>query len=221
MTLALTIISGLCWTWVYIEAGRLGFKQKSYAIPVFALALNFAWETVNTYIGFAYGGQSGIQQLIEIVWAACDVLIVITYFRHGIRYWPRGLTKAHFLLGSLLIFATGFAIQILFVTEFGRTDGAKDAAFLQNLLMSVLFIDMLFKRSGPEGQSQVIAVNKWIGTAAPTLQYGLLGGDSFVLGIGLLCFLFDVSYILLLSRSTARPSSDRAPDWPTRSRELR
>ncbi len=203
MTLALTLISGLCWTWVYIEAVRLGFKQKTYAIPLFALALNIAWELINTYIGFAYGGQSGIQQLIEITWAAFDVLIVITYFLYGFKYWPRGVTKSQFLAGSLLVFGASFVVQILFVIELGRTDGAKDAAFLQNLLMSVLFIDMLFKRHGPSGQSQIIAVNKWIGTLAPTIQYGYMGGDSFVLGIGILCSLFDIVYVLLLARTVS------------------
>jgi len=200
VTLALTLISGLCWTWVYIEAVRLGFTRKSYAIPLFALALNIAWELINTYIGFAYGGQSGIQQLIEITWAGFDLVIVVTYFLYGVKYWPREVAKSQFLPGSLVVFAASFVVQILFVIELGRTDGAKDAAFLQNLLMSVLFIDMFFKRHGGEGQSQIIAVNKWIGTLAPTIQYGYMGGDSFVLGIGILCSLFDVVYILLLAR---------------------
>jgi len=208
VTLALTVISGLCWTWVYIEAVRLGFTRKTYSIPMFALALNIAWETINTYIGFAYGGQSGIQQLIEITWAGFDLVIVITYFIHGFKYWPRGVTKPQFIVGSLLIFAASFTIQILFVVEFGRTDGAKDAAFLQNLLMSVLFIDMFFKRHGSEGQSPIIAVNKWIGTLAPTIQYGYMGGDSFVLGVGILCALFDIIYIVLLARKgTLRPAA--------------
>lgn len=42
--LALTVISGVCWTVVYIDGIRLGFKHRSYAIPFFALALRHSQE---------------------------------------------------------------------------------------------------------------------------------------------------------------------------------
>jgi hypothetical protein len=40
----LTLVSGIAWTLVYIDAIRVGFKDKSYAMPLFALALNLGWE---------------------------------------------------------------------------------------------------------------------------------------------------------------------------------
>ena len=40
--LILTVGSGVCWTIVYIEGIRIGIKDKSYAIPFYALALNIA-----------------------------------------------------------------------------------------------------------------------------------------------------------------------------------
>ena len=46
----LTIISGVCWTIVYIDGIRIGFRDKSYAIPFYALALNFAWELLYTIL---------------------------------------------------------------------------------------------------------------------------------------------------------------------------
>ena len=54
--LILTVISGLCWTIVYIEGIRIGFRDKSYAIPFYALALNFAWEALYTFFGFRTNG---------------------------------------------------------------------------------------------------------------------------------------------------------------------
>ena len=39
----LAVASGICWTVVYIEGIRVGFRDRSYAIPFYALALNFAW----------------------------------------------------------------------------------------------------------------------------------------------------------------------------------
>jgi hypothetical protein len=45
--------------------------------------------------------------------------------------------------------------------------------------MSILFIGMLVRRRSREGQSLTIAVNKWIGTLAPTALYGVLGEGGF------------------------------------------
>jgi hypothetical protein len=54
--LVLTIVSGLCWTIVYIDGIRVGLRDKSYAIPFYALALNFAWELLYTILGFRSQG---------------------------------------------------------------------------------------------------------------------------------------------------------------------
>lgn len=40
---------------VYLEGIRLGLKEKSYAIPFYALALNIAWELLHTLFGFQRG----------------------------------------------------------------------------------------------------------------------------------------------------------------------
>jgi len=105
---------------------------------------------------------------------------------------------------SLLGLITALLVQIAFVREFGVGKGAAYSAFLQNLLMSVLFINLLVGRGNAEGQSIMIAVNKWIGTLAPTILYGLVGSGSFPHGsfliavTGGLCSVFDLIYLRLL-----------------------
>jgi hypothetical protein len=91
-------------------------------------------------------------------------------------------------------------IQLMFVHEFGSSDAARYSAFMQNLLMSVLFISMYAQRQPSEGQSLVIAINKWLGTFAATLIFGVIRHNAFVLSLGLLCFAYDVIYIALLQR---------------------
>ena len=39
------VLSGLAWAIVYMESIRIGFRDKTYAMPIVALALNFAWES--------------------------------------------------------------------------------------------------------------------------------------------------------------------------------
>jgi hypothetical protein len=50
------------------------------------------------------------------------------------------------------------------------------SAFAQNLMMSTLFITMLVRRNNVQGQAMYIAIFKWLGTLAPTIQfYGQTG----------------------------------------------
>ena len=73
--------------------------------------------------------------------------------------------------------------------------------------MSVLFIGMLVNRGNSEGQSLTIAVSKWLGTLAPTILFGVLGGEhmngpnTLILVAGSFCSLFDIIYIWMLLRT--------------------
>jgi hypothetical protein len=214
-SLILTLVSGLCWTIVYIEGIRLGFRDKTYAMPLWALALNFFWEIFNSILGYKEVGFDA-QVVINIIWAICDVFLVASYFLYGYRYAKQSLSWNAFIYGSLLVFAVAAVVEYAFIMEFGLAHGRAYAAFLQNLLMSVLFIRMFTDRRGGEGQSITIAAGKWIGTLAPTILFGLIGGgglapNTFLLIVGLLCSLFDIIYILLVAGKLDawRPARDK------------
>jgi hypothetical protein len=197
--LFLTLLSGLCWTVVYIDGIRIGFRDHSFAIPFWALVLNLAWEFLYGVEGYiSYGWKP--QTVINILWFLLDIGILYTFLRYGRKYFPRNLPVVAFPLWTILGLLSAFILQWLFYQEFGFGPGAKYSAFLQNLLMSILFISMLVKRGGPEGQSLNIAINKWIGTLAPTIHLGWIddGPVPFILGTGALIALFDLLYIGLL-----------------------
>jgi hypothetical protein len=200
----LTVVSGICWTVVYIEGIRVGFRDRSYAIPFYALALNFAWELLHTVFGFRTGVS--LQTIINTVWFTFDVGILYTYFRYGRKYFPRNLPSSWFTGWSILGLLMALGVEYAFIREFGVAVGAGYSAFLQNLLMSVLFINMLVKRGSREGQSLTIAVNKWIGTLAPTILFGIVGDGGFpkgsflILVLGIFCSIFDLTYVRLLFR---------------------
>ena len=220
--LIFTVLSGLCWTIVYIEGIRIGFRDKSYAIPFYALALNFAWELLYTIFGFRHNGVTA-QNVFNAVWLTFDIGILYTYFKFGQKYFSRRLPadpsadansagKSAFIAWSVLGLGTAVAVEYAFLKEFGVAKGAGYSAFLQNLLMSVLFIAMLTGRGSREGQSLSIAINKWIGTLAPTVLYGLIGeggfphGSFLILVAGILCTVFDLIYLRMLFVIRARPA---------------
>jgi len=193
MGMFLILVSGVAWTVVYVEASRVGFRERTYAMPVAALGLNFAWEW--TYAVRSLSVGVSVQGVIDLVWGIGDVLIAYTFFRYGRTELPPFVTRWMFAGWGVLVFGLSFATQWLFIGQFGGHDAAAYSAFLQNLLMSGLFIAMFVGRRGMRGQSLTIAVAKWLGTLAPTILFGGLGHVPFILGIGLMCSVLDLVYI--------------------------
>ncbi len=191
----LKLISGICWSTVYIALIYQGFKHKSYGMPFIALGLNFGWEAIYSFYHFDLLDIS-LQRGINIFWFFLDVVILYQYFRFGQKHFSKKLNKKLFIPWSVLALAVCFIVEYMFLVEFGIKPGAKYAVFLQNLIMSFLFIDMLLKRKELFDFSMVVAVSKWIGTLAPTILFGM--ENSFILVIGLFCCLIDMIYIGLL-----------------------
>lgn len=196
MTLFLTLLSGISWMLVYIDCIRLGIKQKTYGIPLFALALNIAWEGLYSFLGLKLPIR--IQTIVNIIWFIFDLIIVVSYFKYGKNDFPKS-AKKYFIPFSILTFASCLALQLAFYWEFGYSHGPIYSAFLQNVVMSILFIIMLFHRNSKKEQSMVIAVAKWLGTLAPSILMGVVQGiNVYVITCGILCSIFDILYIILL-----------------------
>src|SRR5689334_11225844 len=107
----LAVISGLCWTLVYIAGIRLGIKHRSYAIPFYALALNLAWELLHTYLGLRTAID--LQTVINAVWFLFDVGILYTYLSNGRKYFSAKL-KSYFVPWTVLGLLTAFCIEYAF-----------------------------------------------------------------------------------------------------------
>jgi hypothetical protein len=194
LVVVLTLISGISWTIVYIDIINRGFKDKTYGMPLFALAFNIAWEFI---FGFLVGEGFSLQKVVNSVWFIFDVVIVYTYFKYGRREFPKTVDR-FFIPWSVTAFVIAFLTLYFTHLEFEGFWGARYSAFVQNLMMSVLFIGMLVRRNNVDGQSLYIAIFKWLGTLAPTIQMYLQTGSRLILILGIGIFLYDVVYIGML-----------------------
>lgn len=201
----LVLISGICWSLVYIDSTRIGFKEKTYAMPLFALGLNIAWEGIYAFTDLFIRHDIGIQAIANSCWFVLDILIVITYFKYGKKECEGDTERKFFIPWSVLVFICCLVLQLLFFREFGDVEGEKYSAFLQNLVMSVAYLSMLKVRRDGRGQSMTIAVSKCIGTLTPTIL-GTLEGNYFILVTGIFCFIFDVIYIAALNSARKKPA---------------
>jgi hypothetical protein len=117
MALVLTSLSGVAWTIVYIEAIRIGFKQQTYAMPIAALSLNIAWESIYSLHDLATA--PGLQGYINLVWAFADIVVLYTFFRYGRAELPTFVTGPVFIAWGMTMLGASVAIQLLFIGEFG------------------------------------------------------------------------------------------------------
>lgn len=198
----LTLVSGLGWTVVYLSAIRRGLAERTYAVPSAALALNFSWECVYAVHGLA--GPWELQTAVTVVWAVLDAVILVTFFRFGRSELPGALTRAQFASWAVLLLLLSFALQLLFIEEFGEHAATRYSAFLMNLLMSALFLSLHAARGGARGQSLAIAIGKLVGTLAATGVFGVLEDSLFIGGLGVACAVLDVLYVGLLLQDRSR-----------------
>jgi hypothetical protein len=187
----LQIGSGVFWTAVYVLIIRLGFRDKTYGMPITALCANISWEFI---FSFLYP-HAPPQNYINIIWFAFDLVIVFQTLRFGrIAFERAWLFYRAFILGVLVSFGAILAITV----EFNDWDG-KYAAFGQNLMMSVLFVAMLLKRQEVKGQSIYIALFKMAGTLLPSILFFLRFPFSPLLNfLYVAIFVFDLIYAVLL-----------------------
>lgn len=204
LKLILLIICGAFWSITYIAVARKGLKDKTYAMPFLALSLNFSWEVYNTIQGYLFAGFH-LSTKINIVWTLLDMLILYTYFKYGNK--ELGKDKKTFYLYSISILLVSFCLQHYISYKLGLIQGAVYAGFWINLLMSILFIRMFYKRSNLEGQSLLIASAKCIGTLAITILVGVLGINRLggkidsIMYIGFITFIIDFYYVYLVGKS--------------------
>jgi hypothetical protein len=103
----LQIGSGVFWTAVYVLIIRLGFRDKTYGMPIAALCANVSWEFI---FAFLYP-HAPPQNYINIVWFGFDLVIVFQTLRLGkVAFAPPSLFYPAFILGFLVSFGAILAI---------------------------------------------------------------------------------------------------------------
>jgi len=211
----LAMLSGLFWTATYIMIIRRGFKDKSYGMPIAALALNISWEFIYSFITPAPAPQ----RYINIIWFLFDVAIVYQVFKYWKEDYGSLFSEKTFYAFYGLIIATAFfwvlfiqydALLVMKPKPYPLGMGRAYSAFGMNLIMSILFVFFILRRNSVSGQTIYIAMTKWIGTIfadIPFILYPQLPGTP---GAGELLFpyfyvtifIFDLIYIILVYKKT-------------------
>ena len=224
---ALTLVSGIFWTIVYIDIIYRGFKDKTCGMPLLVLGLNWSWEFIFAFMGepffhegsfFCVTQQTPVQRGVDAVWFLFDCVILYLKFKYGRDEYNKalpGFGRKMFVPYILFIIFISFQAVWFISMELEDHQGAY-AAYQQNIFISALYIPMLMRKGSTDGQSMVIAICKCLGTLAPDV----LGGIVLIRSYGVpvfkflemetmpymklligSCLMFDIIYIISLYKT--------------------
>lgn len=210
------------WMVTYVALIWRGVADRSYGMPIVALALNLTWEFTFFAVLTPYGSldsnlvPNGAEKA-QLVFGLClllDIGILYTYFRYGFRHFEGKYALTHqlwvfysvaLLLFSFLIIHSAALFFMQFDTYFQRDqiEAAKLIAFIQNAVMSLCFVAMFHMRNSIEGQSFTIAWTKFLGsslTVGPI--YLMTHPDNYFAWVVIgTMFLADLWYMILIWRA--------------------
>lgn len=208
---ALGIIGDVFWDVAYLLAIWMGFKQRTYCLPLLAICLNFAWEILFTifYPPLTAAGVPDVPKVVLYgVWLVLDAVIIFQLARYGREQQTVPFLRRHFHKLLALTFATCLVGELTLFISMGRRY-QDEMAYGMNLLMSVLFIAMLVGRPRLVGISQGVAWFKMLGTGLISVAYVLsyLGGRAALLPIAFFFYLtilvVDAIYVVLVRKAQA------------------
>lgn len=201
------LYSTIFWSVTYIECIRIGLQKKTYCVPFFAICMNMAWETLSLIDYLNHDGTNAALYFTYAVWMLLDIGIVCTYLLYGkkelkafLSSWGiQDYTHVNKLFIARTLFGFAVVIGVILYLYFNVVSWKGYFSFINNLIMSALFISMLYMRKNTRGQSMSIAITKCIGTLCATITM-ILGNHEALTIIGIICFVLDVIYVILLSK---------------------
>ena len=117
-----------------------GFKDKTYGMPLIALCANISWEFIFSFIL----PHSPPQLFVNYLWFGLDYVIVFQFFRYH-KNELENLSSLKVCTAFGLLIVSSFSVILSEAILLDDNDGVY-AAFGQNILMSILFVYMFFKR---------------------------------------------------------------------------
>ena len=197
------------WSVAYIECIRIGFRDKTYCVPLFAIGLNFTWE-LSTMIMFVVNGITNIFSYVLLsTWLILDCGIIYTYMKFGeneIENLPlrKSLKKIKVGTGKLHYIRALFLLPVwggLIVFCVNCYDNWLDYfPYVDNLIMSILFLLMLHVRKSLRGQSISIAICKCAGSLFAIIACSL-EHSVWLLCVLILCNIVDFVYVSMVIRA--------------------
>ncbi|EKG10435.1 hypothetical protein MPH_12534 [Macrophomina phaseolina MS6] len=161
-----TAVSGVLWSVSYILMTIQGYKDKSYAMPIYCLCLNITWEFV---FGFVYG-PGLVNQITFAQFMIVDLFLFHSILKFGPNDWRHQPLVARNLswiiaVGCAVCLWLHLAVAATFVPLVGR-QVVFFTAWPMQLIIGIGCVAQVLARGHDAGQSMAIWWTRFLGTVA-------------------------------------------------------
>ena len=223
----LIILAGLFWSISYVLIIYRGIKDKTCGMPMLVLCLNFVWEFILGFMGDPFVSVGSAlemsrhplsMRIVDVTWFLLDFGILYLLFKYGKKEFEKfhpGAPKWAFVSTVFLFLLLSFLFIAACVYEWGDYNGIY-AAYVDEVIISILFIRMLWQRGNADGQSMWIGLFKFVGTLCTILFGGAVVRREWGVGRRVFCemefmplmklcliliIVFNVAYLVFLYRT--------------------
>jgi hypothetical protein len=191
----------LFWLITYGLIIRRAFKDKTYALPFIALAVNTAWD----FFGAFVYPSPYIQVYFNVIYFVIDLVLLYQVLRYWRAVHPH-LQAWQFYGIVALVYGITFTVYSAAVADLNDQVGVR-TAWVDTFIDAVLFVGMFLGRADLAGQSLYIALGKIIGTGSAVIavSFNPIAGTEHVATLPWLYFwilvLNSVYAVLVYRRS--------------------
>lgn len=181
----LDYLQAFFWSLTYIFLIIYALVFKRHGIPLIAICLNFAWETIALAGSILFMRISG-PMIIHISWFTLD-FVIITLYLFKEKNSPEKTKKA---------FISAYLIFIIFFIILFKNGYMLISSFCIDLIMAIAFLCfVLFQHVRKHWISYTIAVTKLLGDIMAWQFYKEYPGIN---SIGILVLICNIAYLLIL-----------------------
>lgn len=201
------------WLVAYGLIIRIGFKHKTFCMPVAAMCANLVWEVIFS--------QFIPEKFLLIVlgntaWALFDIAIFITIWKYGRDDFEDPFVRKHFRTIVVIGLIVASLVEYPFAVEYNDVKGYY-LGWAAALMMSILFIAMLLRRGSTRGQSFYIALAMFLGNISAYFWVKYYPGSEFSAPINLYFVLttgfFNLTYVIMMYKKSLEEGKNPWTDF--------
>jgi hypothetical protein len=208
--LVFLLLSSIGWVVAYIAVIVHERKYGFVEMPMFIACGNFAWEFMYSWVSPDYINTGFVFGLGVKIWFFLDVYIFWLVFKDGGDSLQTPLLQQYFTPLVVVLILMWMPIMYSLIVSgldtipfmskrraFGGAGGL--SAFILNFGISFLYLLQYVQSYKKRVFSKLVAWSKWLGTACATAFFFLADAENyFLLTLGVLVFIMDVLYLVLV-----------------------
>jgi hypothetical protein len=188
----------LLWVFTYLIVIRAIRKSAFIEIPLIAVAANFAWEFLWSFVFFTDMGLLYVWGYR--IWFFLDCFIVYGLFKHG--YKQLGIVPLQKYAKPVIAFAIACWTLILYyyidIYDEPISHNGVYSGYILNVMMSAMYIPTLLRMGKSQPFSQWAAWFKGVGTFFISVFCFLKYDDGFLLSMCVVTTVLDGAYIFII-----------------------